>query len=246
MHFSKQTTIAIRLITTIVFTVIFSIAFICNVSLAFMADSLTVKILYIVTVSLQLLFLRVALNEIYFLRQALRRERVFAEFGEPVHADHGETLSSVMCGIMYEPVEYVAFFTAAGKKICESTLNHPSMTALCDGDQDLILQHSDCIVVHNHPGPEPVAFSPEDLIHLTTGICSRAIVVTPFLCFLMEAPTRRQISLRYIHRLGRRFYRGHSNLEASCNFCVAAAKACGWTFCIMPSFIATMRMESQK
>ncbi len=51
MHFSKQTTIAIRLITTIVFTVIFSIAFICNVSLAFMADSLTVKILYIVTVS---------------------------------------------------------------------------------------------------------------------------------------------------------------------------------------------------
>lgn len=115
MHFSKQTTIAIRLITTIVFTVIFSIAFICNVSLAFMADSLTVKILYIVTVSLQLPFLRVALNEIYFLRQALRRA-VFAEFGEPIHADHGETLSSVMCGIMYEPVEYVAFFTAAGKK----------------------------------------------------------------------------------------------------------------------------------
>lgn len=214
----------------------FTLTAIGDLSFAFRQNSIVIRLVYMIMTILMFGLAKGSLNNARMLRERRRKALILEEWGNPVPADHGATMSEVIMNIRNEEVEYVAFFTESGQKLCESTINCPRMTTIRDEDQDLILQHPRCIMVHNHPGAEPIAFSPEDLVALATGVCQRSIVVTPTVGYIMEAPDNFYASPKAVARLGRRYYCGQSAEEASFNFCLAAAAYFGWTFgIIMPT-----------
>lgn len=216
-----------------------TIAFMRDLSLALTLDSIASKILYVLLATMMLTCLRVRMLEVQRFRYEHERSRISAEWGEPVAADHGATIPEFITNVRDEAVEYVAFFTEDEQKLCESTINCPSMVTVSDADKVLVLQHPHGVMIHNHPGEEPIAFSPEDLVYLATGICQKSIVVTSSFCYTMEAPKGFCINPKIVRRLGRRFYRGGSPSEASLNFCLEVAAHLGWHFEVMvPVFVA--------
>lgn len=218
-------------------------ACITDLSLARAADSIAIRIWYIVMAIFFGWLCWRTMQELGNFRRKMRYFRVILEVGEPVETNHGDTIGEVMLQICTEPVEYVAFFRDDGSKLCESTLNHPTMVMMTPEGQKLLLQNRGAVMIRNHPGVEPVAFSPEDLTYLTNGLCRRSIVVTPSLCFMMEAPKGFQTNPRVLHKLARRFYRGSSTFEASMNFCYEVSERLGWQFAVIVTLFAFREPE---
>lgn len=206
---------------------------IADLSLAFTLNSIAMKVLFILMAIVMFVRFGSVLSKIQATKQQRRHALILEEWGEPVATNHGDTIPEVMMNIRNENVEYVAFFTKDERKICESTINCPTMTTVSKDDLNLILQNPGGVMVHNHPGDEPIAFSPEDLTYLASGVCSKSIVVTPSFCYIMDASNGFRVDSRTIRRMGRKFYQGHSASDASFNFCLQVAAYLGWDFGVM-------------
>lgn len=167
--------------------------------------------------------------------QNRRLVRMVEALGEPVPSNHGETVDEFVKNIRSEEVEYIAFFTSEGKKLYESTLNHPTMAIPSDNDWELTLKHPDGIMIRNHPSKEVTAFLDRDLIYLSSALCKKLVVVTPYWDFVMEAPKKRLISNSDIMKMSRRYWYGKTVTEASLNFCTAVAMKYGWNFYMVVS-----------
>lgn len=214
---------------------------IADLSLAFTLNSIAMKVLFILMAIAMFVRLRIELFKIQDTKQQRRHALILEEWGEPVTTNHGDTIPEVMMNLRNESVEYVAFFTKDERKICESTINCPTITTVSKDDLHLILQNPGGVMVHNHPGDEPIAFSPEDLMYLANGVCNKSIVVTSSFCYAMDASNGFRVDSRVIRRMGRKFYRGHSASDASFNFCLQVAAYLGWDFEVivpmpMPTF----------
>lgn len=122
----------------------------------------------------------------------------------PIPADHGDNLLAVINGIKDESVEYVAYFLPNGLKLCESTLNSPNETTVEDKFLRTVRRRRGCFAVHNHPGEELTTFSDMDILHSVQHKLSRAIVVTPQLCFVMDFPKNHNVSAKQVHNYMRK------------------------------------------
>lgn len=119
---------------------------------------------------------------------------------DPIDTDHGATLADVIEGIRNEKVEFVAYFSPSGEKICESTVNCTTRACVADKYHEIIYSQPGCVSVHNHPSDENRAFSTNDILSGVRGHLSRIIVVTRPVCYVMDFPKDHGLSVKEVEK----------------------------------------------
>lgn len=120
---------------------------------------------------------------------------------QPEAADHGHTIADILRNIRFEPVEYLAIFSAQGQKVDEITCYRPSSVDLRPSTDDYMLEHPGCIAVHNHPQSFD-SFSAEDVCFAIERCCSASIVVARNYVYTLElAPECREIDSEKLYAL---------------------------------------------
>lgn len=152
---------------------------------------------------------------------------------DPIAADHGTTLIEVIFGIHDEATEHLAYFAPDGRKIGESTTHNPHSVAFFSRRE--VKLEPGYISVHNHPGKENLAFSPNDFASAIARKERRAIVVADDVCYILDIPGNHKLRAHRVYSAAYKAYAGGFNdLASSLLSCNAVAKRYGFRFYVIP------------
>lgn len=160
----------------------------------------------------------------YLLRERYRRHKL-GLLEDSIPANHGATLAEVIKGIWKEKVEFLAFFSPDGQKLCEGTLNSSDHSSIALEYVGFLEHHPGCLSVHNHPNLN-VAFSTNDLIQSVCLREARTIVVAPDFCFVMDFPKNHGITYTEIRNFIQRL-----QLKCEKNECILRALGDSKDYC---------------
>lgn len=115
---------------------------------------------------------------------------------EPIEADHGDNLETVMEALRDESLEYGVVFMPDGNKLGEWTLLSPTEVGMpVEWSARLHYGFVGMTDLHCHPGIDENSFSPEDFGVSIMYHFRRSIVVTRHYNYILENPNYRESAI---------------------------------------------------